>query len=425
MLPQRGSAPVAAGPVRGRVGGSRPTRRRAGRRRCSRSSPATWGWTSTTSPRSGWRRSTCATTSARATPGRRRDRSATSGRAELDLMARLAGMELEHRVGGLVRCAVRPRVDHARVGRRKRRSHVHRSGDQSERGTGVVPAALTSRSTAVDRDRDLPPHLAARRDRAAAHDLPDHVEARRTRRPTTADPGAPRRSPRSVPLMLDTGTRTRIRSAVGPPGSATSSTRSPDGSPGRSNIAARTLATLVRPRAIGNRRGRASWAVRPPDARWSDRSATRPGPPPTPSAAPTDRLARRRRGHGRGVPRNRLECHRSGFRAVARHPQRTSARTAPGRGPDAARPRRERRARRPVRGPGPGGGISGAQLVVLTEAGHVCNMEAPAEFNDAVRTSTPRSPDQRAAACSRRYRCMPPYASAAGRNCFATFVTAL
>ena len=30
--------------------------------------------------------------------------------------------------------------------------------------------------------------------------------------------------------------------------------------------------------------------------------------------------------------------------------------------------------------------ISGARLVVLPGAGHVCNIEAPAEFNDAVRT---------------------------------------
>jgi pimeloyl-ACP methyl ester carboxylesterase len=29
--------------------------------------------------------------------------------------------------------------------------------------------------------------------------------------------------------------------------------------------------------------------------------------------------------------------------------------------------------------------ISGSRLVVLPDAGHVCNVEAPKEFNDAVR----------------------------------------
>ena len=75
---------------------------------------------------------------------------------------------------------------------------------------------------------------------------PTRSKPGRTIRPNTAEPGAPRRSPRSVPLMLDAATRTRIRSPVGGPGSGTSSTRSTEGSPGRENVAASTPVAVPR-----------------------------------------------------------------------------------------------------------------------------------------------------------------------------------
>ena len=98
MLPQRRATPRARRPVRGRALGAgpapapaRPRRHRGGRR-----SRATCSWTPTTS---------CASTSSRTTSRFDESRQARLGRsphryvwpAELDLMGRLAGFELESR----------------------------------------------------------------------------------------------------------------------------------------------------------------------------------------------------------------------------------------------------------------------------------------------------------------------------------------
>ena len=91
-------------------------------------------------------------------------------------------------------------------------------------------------------------------------------------------------------------------------------------------------------------------------------------------------------GDGRRLRRQHADSTRPASAPWPAAPPRTSASAAPDRRPDAARLRREGRARRPVGGRDLQAAITGAKLVVLPGVGHVCNIEAPDEFNDAVRT---------------------------------------